>query len=118
MKKLSTEHENAVRDVARQCNDAIKKALKQKPKPSWNVVVPPILKEYHEKVKPMGVSLVMFNSVIDNYNKALFDALTHAGIWEDDSQVHRMLVEWGPKVHGGRVEISITRHQPTIGGIG
>ncbi|HFN3711192.1 TPA: hypothetical protein ACHFPX_000892 [Enterobacter hormaechei] len=64
MKKLSTEHENAVRDVARQCNDAIKKALKQKPKPSWNVVVPPILKEYHEKVKPMGVSLVMFNSVI------------------------------------------------------
>ncbi|MFZ3995094.1 hypothetical protein [Enterobacter hormaechei] len=55
MKKLSTEHENAVRDVARQCNDAIKKALKQKPKPSWNVVVPPILKEYHEKVKPMGV---------------------------------------------------------------
>ncbi|MEX5821905.1 hypothetical protein AB6H18_19235 [Enterobacter hormaechei] len=51
MKKLSTEHENAVRDVARQCNDAIKKALKQKPKPSWNVVVPPILKEYHEKVR-------------------------------------------------------------------
>ncbi len=22
---------------------------------------------------------------IDNYNKALFDALTHAGVWEDDS---------------------------------
>jgi crossover junction endodeoxyribonuclease RusA len=34
---------------------------------------------------------------IDNYNKALFDALTHAGIWEDDSQVQRMLVEWGRK---------------------
>ncbi|QDE47858.1 hypothetical protein EIN43_26540 [Enterobacter hormaechei] len=66
--KLSTEHENAVRDVARQCNDAIKKALKQKPKPSWNVVVPPILKEYHEKVKPMGVSPVMFNSVIGRLN--------------------------------------------------
>ncbi len=33
---------------------------------------------------------------IDNYNKALFDALTHAGIWEDDCQVRRMLVEWGP----------------------
>ncbi len=30
---------------------------------------------------------------IDNYNKALFDALT--GVWEDDSQVKRMLVEWG-----------------------
>lgn len=60
--------ENAVRDVARQCSDAIKKALKKKPKPSWNVVVPPILKEYHEKVKPMGVSLVMFNSVIGRLN--------------------------------------------------
>ncbi|WP_419879690.1 hypothetical protein [Enterobacter hormaechei] len=72
MKKLSTEQENAVRDVARQCSDAIKKALKKalkkKPKPSWNVVVPPILKEYHEKVKPMGVSLVMFNSVIGRLN--------------------------------------------------
>ncbi len=57
MKKLSTEQENAVRDVARQCSDAIKKALKKKPKPNWNEAVPPILKEYHEKVKPMGVSL-------------------------------------------------------------
>lgn len=32
MKKLSTEHENAVRDVARQCNDAIKKAPKAESK--------------------------------------------------------------------------------------
>lgn len=37
-------------------------------KPSWNEAVPPILKEYHEKVKPMGVSLVMFNSVIGRLN--------------------------------------------------
>lgn len=40
----------------------------KKPKPSWNEAVPPILKEYHEKVKPMGVSLVMFNSVIGRLN--------------------------------------------------
>lgn len=52
---------------------------------------------------------------IDNYNKALFDALTQAGIWEDDSQVQRMLVEWGPKTPGGRVEITITRYVPLAG---
>lgn len=50
---------------------------------------------------------------IDNYTKGLFDALTHAGIWEDDSQVKRMLVEWGPVMEGGRVEITISRFEPT-----
>lgn len=49
---------------------------------------------------------------IDNYNKALFDVLTHAGVWEDDSQVKRMLVEWGPMVPKGKVEITINRYQP------
>lgn len=46
---------------------------------------------------------------IDNYNKALFGALTHAGVWEDDSQVKRLLVEWGPVVKGGRVDMTITQ---------
>ena len=45
---------------------------------------------------------------IDNYNKALFDALTLTGVWEDDSQVKRMLVEWGPVVPKGKVEMTIT----------
>ena len=49
---------------------------------------------------------------LDNYNKALFDALTHAGVWEDDSQVKRMLVEWGPIVPKGRVEITICKYEP------
>lgn len=68
MKKLSTEQENAVRDVARQCNAALKKAIAEKRAAGWNTVVTPILKEYHEKVKPMGVSLVMFNSIIGRLN--------------------------------------------------
>lgn len=51
---------------------------------------------------------------IDNYNKALFDALTHAGVWEDDSQVKRMLVEWGPVTKQGRVEITISKYEPAV----
>ena len=45
---------------------------------------------------------------LDNYNKALFDVLTYAGIWEDDSQVKRMTIEWGENAKGGRVDITIT----------
>ena len=68
--------------------------------------------------EPAAVEILLFppdarRRDIDNYNKALFDALTHAGVWEDDSQVKKMLVEWGPTVKGGRVEISITRYEPT-----
>jgi Holliday junction resolvase RusA-like endonuclease len=31
---------------------------------------------------------------IDNYLKCVFDALTHAGVWKDDSQVKRLYVDW------------------------
>lgn len=64
---------------------------------------------------PAAVEIILFPPDarcrdIDNYNKALFDALTHAGVWEDDSQVKRMLVERRPQILGGKVEISITTH--------
>lgn len=52
---------------------------------------------------------------LDNYNKALFDALTHAGVWEDDSQVKRMLVEWRPVIPEGKVEITISKYEKTAG---
>ena len=52
---------------------------------------------------------------LDNYNKALFDALTNSRVWVDDRQVQRMLVEWGPKVTGGKVEITISRFETLAG---
>ncbi|MCZ0823690.1 RusA family crossover junction endodeoxyribonuclease [Dickeya solani] len=48
---------------------------------------------------------------LDNYFKALFDSLTHAGVWLDDSQVKRLSAEWGPITRPGKTEITITDHQ-------
>ena len=69
---------------------------------------------------PASVEIVLFppdNRIrdLDNYNKALFDVLTHAGVWEDDSQVKRMLVEWGPVIPEGKVEITISKYEKTAG---
>jgi len=44
---------------------------------------------------------------LDNYLKALFDSLTHAGVWGDDSQIKRFNVEWGKQVKRGKAEITI-----------
>ncbi|WP_265494998.1 RusA family crossover junction endodeoxyribonuclease [Providencia heimbachae] len=44
---------------------------------------------------------------IDNYLKAPFDALTHAGVWKDDVQVRHVDITWCEVVKGGRFEIEI-----------
>lgn len=46
---------------------------------------------------------------IDNVIKATLDALQHAKIIEDDSQVRRLEVEWGESVRGGAVQVAISR---------
>lgn len=64
------EQENALRAQARRCAEEITKAMSVKPKPKWNAVCPPpILRKHYEKVRPMGVSLVKFVSVIGRMNK-------------------------------------------------
>lgn len=49
---------------------------------------------------------------LDNYLKALFDSLTHAGVWGDDKQIKRFAVEWGPVTKGGKSEVVISEFQP------
>lgn len=44
---------------------------------------------------------------LDNTVKAVQDALTHAGVWLDDSQIDRLLVERGPVVKGGMVSVTV-----------
>lgn len=47
---------------------------------------------------------------LDNFGgKALLDALTHAGVWLDDSQVRRLSMEWGENVHSGKAVVQIRR---------
>lgn len=44
---------------------------------------------------------------LDNLLKALFDALTHAGVWVDDSQIDRLAVERRPPAPNGRIDVTI-----------
>lgn len=44
---------------------------------------------------------------LDNFLKALFDAVTHAGVWADDSLIKRMTVEWGSVTCHGKAELTI-----------
>ena len=54
---------------------------------------------------PASVEIVLFPP----------DNRIHAGVWEDDSQVKRMLVEWGPVIPEGKVEITISKYEKTAG---
>lgn len=44
---------------------------------------------------------------LDNVLKALLDALQHAGVYQDDSQIDRLSVERSAVVQGGAVEVII-----------
>jgi crossover junction endodeoxyribonuclease RusA len=44
---------------------------------------------------------------IDNYTKAIFDGLTHARVWGDDSQVKDLRIRWGQAVKGGGFRLII-----------
>jgi len=51
---------------------------------------------------------------LDNYMKALLDAVTHAKIWEDDSQIDYLGIHRGKVVKGGMCRIRICEHHGFI----
>lgn len=44
---------------------------------------------------------------LDNLPKAVFDSLTHAGFWKDDSQIDDMRIRRGERVSGGSLDVMI-----------
>ena len=51
---------------------------------------------------------------IDNYMKSLLDALTKAGVWEDDSLVDQLIIYRGARVYGGGIRLAINDAGPVI----
>jgi crossover junction endodeoxyribonuclease RusA len=49
---------------------------------------------------------------LDNLCKATLDALTHAKVWGDDSQVRRLWLEMGEQSRGGFLKITIQPYEP------
>lgn len=45
---------------------------------------------------------------LSNLLKATEDALTHAGFWQDDSQIHDLRIRWMPAEAAGRLLIKAT----------
>lgn len=80
---------------------AVYQQLKRRPKPiTVNVAVTVMLYPPDKRLRDL-----------DNYLKAALDSLTHAGVWMDDKQIKRLIVEWGPVTKGGKSEVTISEYQ-------
>ncbi len=44
---------------------------------------------------------------LDNFNKGVLDALTHAEVWEDDSLIDELIIKRGEIVKGGETVVKI-----------
>jgi len=51
---------------------------------------------------------------LDNYMKGLLDALTNAGMWDDDSLIDQLHIYRGEIVNGGSVRVELSDAGPVI----
>ena len=49
---------------------------------------------------------------LDNLLKSLLDALEHAGVYEDDYQAAKLIIERGAVMSQGKVIVEITEYRP------
>lgn len=51
---------------------------------------------------------------VDNYNKSLLDALSHAEVWEDDYLIDQLFIYRGRKIKQGKVIVIIEESQMIV----
>ena len=66
----------------------------------------------HTYTTPIAVDMIVYppdnrRRDLDNIEKALFDALTKAGVWADDSLIRERRSRWGDVKQFGMVELEI-----------
>ncbi|MCO6547921.1 MAG: RusA family crossover junction endodeoxyribonuclease [Gilliamella sp.] len=76
---------------------AVYEQLKKKPKPITDNVAVKV-----EFYPPNNIRRDM-----DNHFKALFDSLTTAGVWVDDSQIKQIESDWCESIKNGKLLINI-----------
>lgn len=60
--------ENALRNVAKKCNEALHNAIEENPKTPFDKLSRPIIMSHFEMIKPLGISLPRFNYTIGVLN--------------------------------------------------
>ena len=65
---MTPEQENALRATARRCNEELKAAMAQKPKPKFDAVSRSLLAKHFEKIKGLGVPFLLFVYTIGRIN--------------------------------------------------
>ena len=85
-----------------------------------------IADEIHQQLSDMelGEERINLNVVVhmpdrrkrdlDNYMKALLDAITKTGLWEDDSQIDQLCIYRGEIIKGGKVRMEIAPAGPVL----
>ena len=60
MMPKTQEQRNALISTASRCNEELKAAMNQKPKPKFNTVSQPLLKKHFEKFKALVIPFTLF----------------------------------------------------------